>query len=410
MQRYIENRKKITEGLDDNSMLVIFSGEEKKSSQDATYRFIANKNFYYLTGIRRPEFKLVITKKQGKLIEKLFIEKPDYDIEKWVGIKMTKDEAREISGIESIEYLEGFDSYITSQSYQFLDAIYTDFSRLNYDAPSEVQDRFILDYQKKFPFVVIKNALPLLTEARMIKSKYEIEEMRRAIDMTKRGLEKIMKTLKPGAMEYQLDSVFKHSITFEGSEGHSFETIAASGKNAVILHYIENREALNDGDLVLMDLGALSNGYPSDISRTYPINGKYTDRQKQLYNIVLGAMDAVMAEIKPGTPFAKLNEVCTKYLAGELVRIGLIEDEKDVTKYYYHGVSHHLGLDVHDLSDRTTTLKAGNVITVEPGLYIAEEGIGIRIEDDVLVTEDGFENLSACIIKKPEDVEAFIAG
>ncbi len=409
MQVYQKNRKKIYKSLKKKSMLVIFSGEEKTSTADQAYPFVVNRNFYYLTGIEKANFILVMIKKKGKTDTHLFIEKPNFDIEKWVGFKMTKEEATEISAIKNIHYLDEFDNFIAGAAYLNLKNVYTDSNRLNYDRPDEIGERWLSEFSHKYPEVKVKSALKALMDARMIKEEYEIAELRQAVKYTKDALEHLMRALAAGKYEYQMDSIFKHQITNAGSKGNSFDTIAASGKNATVLHYVENRAQMQDGDLILMDLGALSSCYASDISRTYPINGRYSARQRQLMEIVLGAMQTVKNIIKPGLPFAELNETCRKYYLIELKKIGLIEKDEDLDKYYYHGVSHHLGLDVHDLSDRSVPLKAGMVITVEPGLYIAEEGIGIRIEDDVLVTETGHETLSAEIIKTPDEIEKFIA-
>ncbi len=414
MNKYAKNRKKIYQQLKNNSVLVLFSGEEKLSSADQHYPFVINKSFYYLTGIDRPNFILVMHKTAKQCKTHLFIEEPNYDIEKWVGYKMKKSEAKEISAVDVVDYVDNFDAFIAQlssinrASSGNLKYVYTDRNRLVYDSPMELNERWLADYMTKYPHVKVKNGLKLLIKARMIKEDYEIAELRQAIAYTNEALKAVMKKLKAGKYEYQMDSIFKHKITYAGSRGISFDTIAASGANAAVLHYVENRDELKDGDMILMDLGALSNHYCADISRTYPINGKYSERQKQLIDIVLRAQQEVLAIIKEGCPFTDLNDTCRKFYCVELKKIGLIKTDEELDKYYFHGVSHHLGLDVHDISDREVPLKAGMVITVEPGIYIAEESIGIRIEDDVLVTKDGYEILSKDIIKRPEDIEKFM--
>ncbi len=406
---HIENRQKIISSLKPNSLAVVFSGKSVRSSADAHHAFVVNRNFFYLTGLKRENFVLVMSNLQGEVTAELFIEKPDYDVEKWVGRKMKKAQAEAISGIAKISYVEDFDKAIVGYAAKPVEHVYTDFDRFSWQEPDMIQHAWAKDFSARFPHVKIENLQPLMINARMIKTAYEIEQIRKAIAYTKTGLEKLMHKLAPDLYEYQLNSLFTHSITNDGSAGNSFPTIAAGGENAVILHYVENDQALKDGDLVLLDLGALENNYASDISRTYPVNGKYSDRQRQLYNIVLGARAAVLEIMVPGTPFADLNNTCIAYLTKALKEIGLIERDEELGKYYYHGVSHHLGLDVHDISDRTRPLEAGMVLTVEPGLYIAEEGIGIRIEDDVLVTAEGNEVLSQAIIRTVEDIEAFMA-
>lgn len=409
-EMYQKRRCKVAKQLKNNSLFVLFSGRAPKSSADAHYPFVVNRNFYYLTGIDRENFIFVMTKQGDQVKSILYIEKPDYDIEKWVGRKLKSEDAKAQSAIDDIRYIENFENDMARLANSgAVKRLYSDFERLSWSEDDGLQHGWSNAFIKRYPFVKVENAQPILIEQRMIKSAEEINNIRQAISYTKKGLEALMHTLKPNAYEYQLDSAFTHSITDQGSKGNSFPTIAASGENAVILHYIENDQPLTDGQMVLMDLGALYNNYASDISRTYPINGKFSKRQRQLYNIVLGAMDAVMAQMKPGTPFATLNDTCKAYLAEQLKGIGLIEKDEELSKYYYHGVSHHLGLDVHDIADRNRALAPGMVLTVEPGLYIAEEGIGIRIEDDVLITKDGYENLSVEIIKKVDDIEAFMA-
>lgn len=219
----------------------------------------------------------------------------------------------------------------------------------------------------------------------------------------------ILDNMKSGLYEYQLESYFDQAIKYHGSTSYAFETIAASGKNSCCLHYSKNNCEISDGDLVLFDLGATSDYYCADISRTFPANGKFTPRQREIYDIVLRGQKLVFESIKPGLTTRDLNNILVDFYKVELKKIGLIKEDSEVSKYYYHGVSHHLGLDCHDLCDYTP-LKPGSVITVEPGLYILEESIGIRIEDDALVTEDGCINLSAEIIKEIDEIEAYLSN
>jgi Xaa-Pro aminopeptidase len=269
--------------------------------------------------------------------------------------------------------------------------------------------KFAESVQKNYPAMKIMNAHKFMCELRMIKADFEIEEMKKAVNLTKMGLEAVMNNLKAGEIEYTAEAEFLYTIRKNGADTNAFDTIAASGGNAVILHYVENDNIMEDGNLILMDLGAQYKQYASDITRTYPINGKFSDRQKTIYNIVLKANEEVIKMMKPGVPFADLNKKSTEVLTEGLLEIGLIKEAKEISKYYYHGVSHFLGLDVHDIGFRDAVLEPGMVFTVEPGLYIAEENIGIRIEDDILITQDGYVNLSKDIIKSVEDIEAFMA-
>lgn len=407
---FTDNRKRLFDKMNDGEMALFFSGTAPQSTADSHYVFRPDKNFYYLTGTTRESFILLMTKNQGKEEAILFIEKPDYDIEKWVGRKLKKEDAIEASGIENIQYLSGFESYFNRLVYGTkYDTVHMDLARMKFDGETTAAMAFADKIQKNYPGLAIKNVHGYMCELRMIKSDFEIEEIKKAIELTKNGLEAVMKGLKPGDFEYVAQAEFNYSIMKNGADGNAFDTIAASGENAVILHYVENNNVMKDGNMILMDLGAQKNQYASDITRTYPINGKYSDRQKVLYNIVLKAHDEVIKIMKPGIPFSDLNKKCSEVLAEELIKIGLIEDASGLGQYYYHGVSHFMGLDVHDIGFRDVTLQPGMVFTVEPGLYIAEEKIGIRLENDILITEEGTENLSKDIIIKPEDVEAFMA-
>lgn len=403
------NRNKLGARMDVGDLAILFSGKAPKSTADAHYSFMPNKNFFYFTGCTSEHFIWTLLKTEKGLETTLFIEKPDYDIEKWIGRKMTKEVAKEISGIEEIQYIDTFHSSLNKWiQLGRINNLNLDLERLDWDEKYSVTDEFASDFKKRYPHIGIKTLHQIEVDLRMIKDDYEIQQIKHAVELTQVGLDAILAVLKPGMFEYQLEATFSHAIRMNGADGNSFPTIAASGKDAVILHYVENDKVLNEGDLVLLDLGAQYNEYAADITRTFPVSGKFSERQKTIYNIVLKAQEAVIEAIKPGTHFEELNNICKKTLTEELVNIGLIADESELTKYYYHGVSHHLGLDVHDLGLRDTELKPGMVLTVEPGLYIEDESIGIRIEEDVLVTENGNEVLSLGIPKTVEAIEAIM--
>jgi Xaa-Pro aminopeptidase len=403
------NRDKLGARMDVGDLAVLFSGKAPKSTADAHYSFMPNKNFFYFTGCNREHFIWTLLKTEKGLETTLFIEKPDYDIEKWIGRKMTKEVAKEISGIEEIQYIDAFHSSLNKWiQLGKINDLHLDLERLDWDEKYSVTDEFASDIKKRYPHIGIKTLHQIEIDLRMIKDDFEIQQIKHAVELTQVGLDAILAVLKPGMFEYQLEATFSHAIRMNGADGNSFPTIAASGKDAVILHYVENDKVLNDGDLVLLDLGAQYKEYAADITRTFPVSGKFSERQKSIYNIVLKAQEAVIEAIQPGTHFEELNNICKKTLTEELINIGLIADESELTKYYYHGVSHHLGLDVHDLGLRNTELKPGMVLTVEPGLYIEEENIGIRIEEDVLVTESGNEVLSSGIPKTVEAIEAIM--
>jgi Xaa-Pro aminopeptidase len=341
----------------------------------------------------------------------LFIEEAIPEMERWTGKRVTKDEAKAISGIDDVRFIDGLKSALGRMIVrEEVTAAYFDCYR---NAMTDV-DSYNMQKAKAFvaayPAVTLKNAHPILAAMRMVKDESEITCIREAIALTDKGLRRILAKLKPGQMEYQAQAEFEYAIRYHGAEGTAFSTIAGSGINGCMLHYETNHCKMEDGKLLLLDLGAKKDGYCADITRTYPVSGKYSERQKQIYDIVLAANLEVTKTAKPGLTLKQLNEICKKKLADGLMAIGKIESEDQIGTYYMHGVSHHLGLDTHDaIAHDETLLAPGMVITNEPGLYIDEEEIGIRIEDDLLITEDGCEVLSAGVMRTTEEIEAFMA-
>ncbi|MBU1140966.1 MAG: Xaa-Pro dipeptidase, partial [Firmicutes bacterium] len=247
----------------------------------------------------------------------------------------------------------------------------------------------------------------ILAELRTVKDQTEIEQVKKAIEITNQGLFRIMQSLKPGIAEYQAEAEFNYILN-QHRVSPSFNTIVAGGKNATILHYVDNAEKISDGNLVLFDLGVACGNYCSDITRVYPVNGKFSDRQKAIYEVVLKANKETIEWLRPGVTLHEFKEYGKAILIEGAKELGLIKEDEEINKYYYHGLGHYLGLDVHDIGNYSAVIPEGALITVEPGLYIAEEGIGIRIEDDVVVTKDGTINLSKSIIKEISDIEAFM--
>lgn len=400
-----KNRKKILDQMIDNSIFIVFN--RPKDGDIFKQEYNMNRNYFYITGLLEFENIVVLQKINGNESSVIFINPYDEYKAKWVGAALSKEEVTNISGIKNVRYLDSFESFV-GQLMGIVNDVYLDFTPQDtvYLTDDQV---FAKKLKDKYPYANIINGRSLFTKARTVKEKEEIDEMKKAISITNEGLKSILSNIKPGLYEYQLEAYFDQAIKYNGATGYAFPTIAAGGKNACCLHYQKNSDVLNDGELVLFDLGCSLNMYCSDISRTYPINGKFTDRQKQLYNIVLNGQKLVFANAKPGITTKELNQILRNYFKEELYKIGLIKakTEEEVSKYYFHGVSHHIGLDCHDLCEYTA-LKPGSIISNEPGLYIAEEGIGIRIEDDVLITKNGAEWLSPQIIKEVDDIEKFI--
>ena len=407
---YIKNRKSLSDCLEDESILVMFAGKAPYKSADETYPFTPNRNFYHLTGIDREKIILVMTKRKGIVSETLFIEESDPVMARWVGEKITEAEAKEASGITSIDYTKNFYDYFGNMlsRYEYSN-LCLDLERQEWGIPVTEAQKFAKEVKDRYPYFNIRNIYYKISDIRNIKSEEEVEVIKKAIEVTKRGIEALMKNARPDMMEYEIEAHFDYVLTSEGIRDKAFKTIAASGKNATVLHYSENNSKCGENDLILFDLGAQYKYYSADITRTFPVSGKFTERQKAVYNVVLKANEEVTKAVKPGVPFSELNEIAKKVLAEGCKQLGLIKESGELSKYYFHGVSHYLGLDTHDVGNREEVLKPGMVFTNEPGLYIPEENIGIRIEDDILVTENGYENLSKDIIKTVEEIEEFMS-
>lgn len=411
---FIKNRNKYFDIISKNSMTILFSGKVIQRTADQDYDFEVDKNFYYLTGINEDNVILVLLKGDNGTKEVLFIEKTTEYMAKWFGEKITIDEAKSKSGIDNIYYLDSFDSFVfnsfnsTRYTNDHLNSLYLNLERRNDSGYSNLALKYAEKFKKDYPEINILNCYNTIVGQRMFKKDEEVELVKKSIETTRYGIEELMQQAKAGLYEYQLESYFDHYIKFNGQKDTSFKTIAATGKNATVLHYVNNNTKLQDGDLILFDLGCRTNLYISDISRTFPVNGKFTERQKQVYNSVLYVNKKCIEFIKPGISWQEYNNYANSLLTEELKKLGLITEDKDLVKYYWHSIGHSIGLDTHDPCLRDVVFQEGMMLTVEPGLYIAEENIGIRIEDDVLVTKDGCVNLSKDIIKEVDDIEKFM--
>lgn len=415
---FIQRRKVLIDELVEDSFALLASGEAMHKTWDQFHKYIPNRHFYYLTGLKRENFFLFLAKDRDLYLEYIFIEEKTDFSDKWLGKRMTKEEVSIVSGIEekNIFYVQDFKDFIanrilTDSRVALLGktptSLYLDLFRYK-KMKKPISFSYFQDIIENYPELAIKDLNNLISNCRRVKSKSEIDEIRKAISYTQIGIEGIFKKAKPGINEAELEALFEYLIKTNGSSGTSFDTIVASGENATILHYVDNDQEIKEGNLVLLDLGALSNLYAGDISRTFPINGKFSERQKQFYQLVLDVNKQTIEKVKPGIYVKELNEFAKEKLAEGMINLGLIKEKSEINKYYYHSVSHYLGLDVHDTGTYQEPLVPGTVITVEPGIYVSEEKIGIRIEDNILVTKNGYENLSKDIIKEIKDIEAFM--
>lgn len=405
------NRNKLCENIKDNSIVILLSGKAVKKIGDENYPFTPQRNFYYMTGLDRENMIVVMTKKGSSMTTDIFVERYDEVKAKWVGAVMLPNEVRKISGIENVRYIDEFDEVLGSIIFNNrIENVYMDIENRDMKVWGEsipLAERIAENY----PYINVVNVYNIIAEMRMIKEECEVENIIKAIDITKEGIYSMMRNAKPGMAEYEIEAYFDFELKRRGVKDFAFKSIAASGINASVLHYSDNNSVTKDGDLILFDVGAQWNYYNGDITRTFPVNGRFTQRQREIYDIVLEGQRKVIKAIKPGTEFKRLNEILIQHYGCELKKIGLIENDSEVSKYYFHSVSHMLGLETHDAGRHNEgILKEGMVFTVEPGLYIPEEEIGIRIEDNVIVTKDGCRVLSKDIIRTADEIEKFMAG
>lgn len=388
-QFYLNNRKKLGDQLENESLAIVFSGREIQMTEDANYPFFANNNFYYLTGIREPELLLLLIKNgQGEVDQFLFVEEADPLKEKWVGKKISKDQAVVTSGIEKVYYFKDLTKMVGRLA--MVKTLYFDFKTPKHQS-FKTEDADLKSIIKQ---AELKDLHPIMAGLRVIKTTEEIMAITKANQVTKAGISEIKKLMKPGVFEYELAAFFEYFVKKQGSEGVAFESIVASGKNATVLHYVSNRCSLKAGELVLLDLGARVEGYCGDISRTFAVNGEMTADQEKLYKIVDAVQQEMITAYRPGAVLKELQNQTKELFQEKCCRAGFVPENNDITEFYYHGIGHSLGLDTHDVRpDGDLILAPGMVMTVEPGLYLEKLGLGIRIEDDVVITDCGCEVL-----------------
>ena len=407
---YSENRKKLFDKLDVGSMVLLYSGKAPVKSNDQDMcPFSVNRNFYYMTGIDTQNVWLLMTKTARGTGESLFIDEPDEYTIKWNGKMLTREEASRYSGLpeSKIHYMQDLDRYVASPLSGGVTDVYFAFDRLSMLAAPTRAEEYAQVLRQKYPMIQIKSITKTIASLRSIKTPEELDCLRKAGDVTIEALRHMLQSARPGEYEYQWQADYEHYVARSGLR-HGFETIAASGENAVMLHYSDNNCVARDGTLLLVDLGAEYKYYSADVSRTFPVNGKFTDRQKELFTIVREAMDVAREKMRPGIETKESNQAVVDFYKKALRTAKLISDDSDVSKYYYHGVSHSLGLDTHDPCDRTV-YEPGMVVTCEPGLYVAEEGIGIRLENDILVTEGAAEDLTGDRLLNIQEIEELMA-
>ena len=414
---FVENRKKFAQMLTPKSIAIFNSNDIMPTNADGTMPFRQNNDLFYLSGIDQEESILVLfpNHPNEKLREILFLKETNEHIAIWEGHKYTKEEAAKASGIKAILWLSQFENTLaqlmTNAKNVFLNT--NEHSR----AVVEVQtrDARFTDWCKEnYPLHEYKRSATIMHHLRAVKSSVEVDQLQEACNITEKGFRRVLSFVKPGVMEYEIEAEYAHEFLRNRSRGFGYQPIIASGSNACVLHYVDNNQKCQDGDMLLMDVGAEYANYNADMTRSIPVSGKFTDRQRDVYSAVYRVMLAAMELLRPGNNIPEYHVEVGKLMESELLGLGLLDktDIKNQTKgqpaykkYFMHGTSHHLGLDVHDVGNIYRKFEPGMVFTVEPGIYIGEENLGIRLEDDVVIREDGLHNLMQNIPIEAEEIE-----
>lgn len=409
IQFHISRREKLLEFLKDGQAGIFFAGSTKMMAGDEEYPFSVNRNFFYLTGCEEPDTVYLAYRQKGAGKEVLFIRRPDPRLERYEGPRPGKAEAGQKYGIAEVCFLDELSGRLAELiSCGGVGTLLFDQEEGPWQDMAEPVRQTADRLKKDWPRLAVENAAPWFARMRRVKQPEEIAAHRIACRTTVEAVRYMMAHTRPEMTEGQMEAYFDFIVKSRGC-GHAFATVAATGKNACILHYSANRDKIKKGDLVLVDLGASWEYYCADVSRTFPANGKFTPRQKLLYEIVLAGLTAALEAAKPGQRKDELQLISKRVMADELVKAGILSAPEEIDKYYLYGSGHFIGLYTHDVGeDPENLLQKDMMFTLEPGLYFPEEGIGIRIEDTLLVTEDGCEVLTAGIPKTVEEIEAFM--
>jgi len=414
---FIENRKRFIKGMKPNSIAIFNSNDEVSSNGDALYRFQQNTDLYWLCGIEQEDTMVILfpDAPEEKYKEVLVLVRPNEIKEKWDGKRLRAEEGKQISGIKTVVWLDSIDPLL-QQWIHLADTIYLNTNENDRKANLlETRDyRYVKQMKERYPLHKYERSAKIMRELRAIKTPYEVEVVKKAIDITDKTFRRLLQFIKPGVMEYEIEAEIFHEFLRNRAKGEAYGSIIASGDRARTLHYVFNNEECKDGELVLMDFGANYGGYAADLTRTVPVNGKFTKRQKEVYNACLHLHNYAKGLLKPGITIAEYHEKVGEEATKIFIKTGLLKKEdvknedkenRAYRKYLYHGISHHLGLDVHDLGTKTEPLKLGMVLTVEPGIYIEEEHMGVRIENNVWLTKDGNIDLMKNIPITAEEIE-----
>ncbi len=416
---FVGNRKSLVKQLKPNSLVALNANDLMPTNSDGTMRFRQNSDLFYLTGVDQEETVLVLCPDfpDAKYREVLFVRETSDLIATWEGHKLTKEEAQQQTGIETVLWTSDFNRVFNMMMVMGdVENVYLN-TNDHYRADAQVESRearFVKWCLEKYPLHHYERLAPIMHRLRSVKSGTEIDLMQEACNITQKGFERLLPFVKPGVMEYEIEAELAHEFIRNGSRGFAYEPIIASGANSCVLHYIDNDKPCKDGDILLLDIGAEYANYNADLTRTIPVNGKFSKRQKEVYNAVLRIQRAAMNLLRPGVKYFEYHKEVQKITESELIGLKLI-DKKDLKnqdknkplfmKYFMHGTGHQLGLDVHDVGSMYHAMQIGQVWTVEPGIYIREEGIGVRIENNVVIRKNGLLDLMKNIPVEAEEIE-----
>lgn len=415
-----ENRRRFTSKMQPGSIAIFVSNDEVASNGDALYNFKQNSDLFWLSGITQEDSMVILfpDNPDPKYREVLVLVRPNELKEKWDGKRLRVKEAQAISGIHTIVWLDSLDGLLQPWIH-LADNIYLDSNENDRKANLiRTRDyRFIDEMRSRYPLHNYLRAAKIMKELRGIKTALEVEVLQKAIDITENTFRRLLKFVRPGVMEYEIEAEIFHSFLSQRATGPAYNSIIASGDNARTLHYVSNNAECKDGDLILMDFGAEYGGYCADLTRTIPVNGKFTRRQRTVYNACLHLHNYAKSLLRPGITIVEYTDKVGEEATNQFLKIGLLRksdvknedpENRAYRKYLYHGISHHLGVDVHDLGTRTEPIKAGMVFTVEPGIYIEEERMGIRVENNIWITRNGNKDLMQNIPMTADEIEALM--
>jgi Xaa-Pro aminopeptidase len=417
---FIKNRERFINEMQKNSIAIFVSNDEVPVNGDALYSFKQNSDLFWLSGITQEDSMVIFfpDNPDPKYREVLVLIRPNELKEKWDGKRLRVNEAQAISGIKTIVWLDNLDSLLQSWIH-LADTIYLDTNENDRKANllRTADYRYVDEVKARYPLHNYQRAAKIMKQLRGIKTTLEIEVLQKAIDITDNTFRRLLKFIKPGVMEYEVEAEIFHSFLSQRATGPAYRSILASGDRARTLHYVSNNEECKDGELILMDFGAEYGGYNADLTRTIPVNGKFTRRQKTVYNACLHLHEYAKSLLKPGITIINYTDKVGEEATQQFLKMGLLKksdvknedpENRAYRKYLYHGISHHLGIDVHDLGTRIEPIKAGMVFTVEPGIYIEEEKMGIRIENNVWITRNGNKDMMKNIPITVEEIESLM--